>query len=177
MQTIQTMYSNGYIRAKCWNGWTRTEYDAALSSEQNHRAAAEKLIAKLNANKSVSWGILVSAPAVPGVRDTDNGWVFIIGYIPEIAPMYMSITVRFMPGTNNGPAYMKVFSWLFPNGMRVNYSRDIDPTDTQQAARAAAAIMLERINEKTAESGIDGYRLHEYIQAYNGDRVFSLRYL
>lgn len=176
MQTIHTIYSNGHIRAKSWNGWVRVSYDAALSSEQNHRAAAEKMIAKLNANKSVSWGIVASAPAVPGVRGQDNGWTFIIGYVPEYAPCFMTITIRFMPGTNTGPAYMKAHSWLFPAGVKVHYStKECKPGDTQGAARYAAGVMLAMINEKVKESGCPAYKMGDYAQDYKEDRIFTLR--
>lgn len=176
MQTIHTKYSNGSIMAKCWNGWTRSQYDAELNSEQNHRAAAEKLIAKLNANKLVRWGIMASAPAVPGVRDADNGWIFIIKHVPEVAPLQMSITVKFGPATNSGPAFMRAYSWMFPRGIKVNYSpRVADGSDIQENARYAAGVMLDRINESCKEHGdLLGYKLADYVQVYNGDRLFVL---
>lgn len=175
MQTINTKYSNGKIIAKCWHGWTRSEYDAELNSEMNHRAAAEKLIAKLNANKSVSWGIVASAPAVPGVRGADNGWTFIIGYIPEVAPMYMSITVRFMPSTNTRAAHMKVFSWLYPRGRAVHYTNLACGADIQGNARYAAETELKRINDSCREHGDNlGYKLGDYVQTYNEDRLFTV---
>lgn len=174
MQTIHTKYSNGSIMAKCWNGWTRSQYDAELNSEQNHRAAAEKLINKLNANKLVKWGIMASAPAVPGVRDADNGWIFIIKHIPEVAPLQMSITVRFIESTNARPARMRVYSWLFPAGMTIHYPAGLS-ADIQENARYAAGVMLDRINESCKEHGdLLGYKLADYVQVYNGDRLFVL---
>lgn len=174
MQTIHTKYSNGSIMAKCWNGWTRSQYDAELNSEQNHRVAAEKLIAKLNANKLVKWGIMASAPAVPGVRDADNGWIFIIKHIPEVAPLQMSITVRFIESTNTRPARMRVYSWLFPAGMTIHYPAGLS-ADIQENARYAAGVMLDRINESCKEHGdLLGYKLADYVQVYNGDRLFVL---
>lgn len=177
MQTIQTKYHNGNIMAKSWNGWTRSEYDAALSSEENHRAAAEKLISKLNANKSVKWDIVNSAPAVPGVRGLDNGWVFIIGYIPEVAPLHMSIMVKFKPATNKGPAYMRVYSWLVPNGIKVHYSPKVaDGSDIHANALYAANIMLDKINKVCAGSGDNlGWMIKDYVQTYDGDRLFTLK--
>lgn len=174
MQTIHTKYSNGSIMAKSWNGWTRSQYDAELNSEQNHRAAAEKLINKLNANKRVKWGIMASAPAVPGVRDADNGWIFIIKHIPEVAPLQMSITVRFIESTNARPARMRVYSWLFPAGMTIHYPAGLS-ADIQENARYAAGVMLDRINESCKEHGdLLGYKLADYVQVYNGDRLFVL---
>lgn len=174
MQAIHTKYSNGSIMAKCWNGWTRSQYDAELNSEQNHRAAAEKLINKLNANKLVKWGIMASAPAVPGVRDADNGWIFIIKHVPEVAPLQMSITVRFIASTNTRPARMRVYSWLFPAGMTIHYPAGLS-ADIQENARYAAGIMLDKINESCKEHGdLLGYKLADYVQVYNGDRLFVL---
>lgn len=174
MQTIHTKYSNGSIMAKCWNGWTRSQYDAELNSEQNHRAAAEKLINKLNANKLVKWGIMASAPAVPGVRDADNGWIFIIKHVPEVAPLQMSITVRFIESTNTRPARMRVYSWLFPAGVTIHYPAGLS-ADIQENARYAAGVMLDRINESCKEHGdMLGYKLADYVQVYNGDRLFVL---
>lgn len=174
MQTIHTKYSNGSIMAKCWNGWTRSQYDAELNSEQNHRAAAEKLIVKLNANKLVKWGIMASAPAVPGVRDADNGWIFIIKHVPEVAPLQMSITVKFIESTNTRPARMRVYSWLFPTGMTIHYPAGLS-ADIQENARYAAGVMLEKINESCKEHGdLLGYTLADYVQLYNGDRLFVI---
>ncbi|HGE7051742.1 TPA: hypothetical protein ACGCAJ_004735 [Serratia marcescens] len=176
MQTIHTKYSNGKIMAKSWNGWTRSEYDAALSSEANHRAAAEKLIARLNKGRSMEWGIVNSAPAVPGVRDKDNGWIFIIGYVPAVPPLHMSITVKFKPATNKGPAYMRVYSWLTPNGFNVHYSAGVaDGSDIYGHALHAANIALEKINEVCAKGGdLLGWKIKDYVQTYDGDRVFTL---
>lgn len=177
MQTINTKYHNGKIIATSWNGWTRSEYDAALSSEQNHRSAAEKLIIKLNKGRSMEWGIVNSAPAVPGVRGKDNGWTFIIGYVPEVAPAHMSITVKFCSATNKGPAYMHAYSWLVPRGIKVYYSpRVADGSDIQANARYAAGIMLDRINEICREGGdLLGWKIADYVQLYNGDRLFTLK--
>lgn len=177
MQTIQTIYSNGNIRAKSWNGWVRVEVNHALSSEQNHRAAAQKLVDKLNANRLVSWGITASAPGVPGLRGADGGWVFIIEHIPEVARCYMSITVRFLPSTNSQPARMRVHSWLNPKGRTVHYSAGvIGGDDIQGWARHAAGIELGHINASAKDHGdLIGYKLGDYIEAYNGDRIFSLK--
>lgn len=176
MQTIHTKYSNGKIMAKSWNGWTRSEYDAALSSEANHRAAAEKLIARLNKGRDLEWGIVNSAPAVPGVRDTDNGWIFIIGYAPAVPPLNMSIMVKFKPATNKGPAYMRVYSWLVPAGIRVDYSPKVaDGSNIYGNALYAANIMLEKINDVCAKGGdLLGWKIKDYVQTYDGDRLFTL---
>lgn len=177
MQTIVTKYTNGKVRAKCWNGWAQVEFDAALSSEANHLAAAEKLIAKLNAANMVSWGIKGSAPSVPEIRQgmDQGGWTFIIGHQPEYAPLHMSITVRFMPSTNKGPAYMKVHSWLKPEGYRVNYCARLCGSEIQGNARYAAEIELDRINAACRENGdLLGYKLGDYVQDYKGDRLFTL---
>lgn len=176
MQTIQTIYSNGNIRAKCWNGWTRIEWEPAFSSEANHRAAAQKLVDKLNACRFVAWEITASAPGVPGVRNADGGWIFIIDYKQDVAPLHMSITVRFMPSTNTGPAYMKAHSWLNPKGRKVDYSAHIgDSSDLQACARYAATMELERINSLCRVSGdLIGYKLGDYVQTYTGDRLFTL---
>lgn len=175
MHTIQTTYSNGNIRAKCWNGAVRYESDYELTSEQNHRAAAQKLVDKLNANRNVSWAIVASAPGVPSAKN-DGGWVFFIDYAPEVAPLYMSITVRFMPSTNTRPAHMKVFSWLNPGGKTIYYTNLDCGAEIQGNARYAAGIELERINASAKEHGdLIGYKLGDYIEAYNGDRIFSLK--
>lgn len=176
MQTIQTIYTNGKIRAKSWNGWVAVQFDAALSSEQNHRAAAEKLVAKLNAKKSVHWAITACAPGVPGLRGADGGWVFLIDYKPEVAPMYMSITVRFMPSTNTTPARMRVYSWLNPAGRTVHYTNLACGADIQGNARYAAETELEKINASCREHGdLLGYSLGDYVQTYNEDRLFVVK--
>jgi hypothetical protein len=178
MQTITTHYKNGRIYAKSWNGWVKADFDAALSSEANHRAAADKLVKKLNANKSVSWRVKCSAPGVPGLRGADGGWVFIIEYAPAVAPCHMSITVKFMAGTNTGPAYMRAYSWLFPKGVKVHYSADVaNGSDIQGNARYAAGVMLGMINEKCAEGDFTpglAWALADYVELYNGDRLFTL---
>jgi hypothetical protein len=174
MQTITTHYHNGSVMAKSWNGWVRSEYDHSVSAEINHRSAAEKLLVKLNARPNVSWEIVASAPGVPGVRGTDGGWVFIIGYKADTLDLNMSITVRFMGATNTGPAYMKAHSWLFPKGLKVHYSPKIaDASDIYQCARFAAEQMLSLINEKAG--GVCKWGLSAYLEDYKGDRVFSLR--
>lgn len=176
MQTIQTIYRNGNVIAKCWIGGTKSQFDAQLSSEGNHKAAAEKLIKKLNANKSPQWEIKASAPAVPGVRGANNGWVFMIGYVPESVPTHMSITVRFMGATNTGPAYMKAHSWLRPNGLKVNYSPKVaDGSDIQANARYAAETLLEVMNAECASHGVK-WAIKDYVETYNGDRLFTLGY-
>ena len=177
MQTITTLYKSrasgqGYVQVKSQYGTMRVLWDDALNSEQNHRAAVVETIKAINVARGTSFTIVNSAPH----HGDNGGWVFLINQIPDSMPLYMSITVRFMPGTNKGPAYMKVFSWLFPNGLKVNYSASIG-YETQDNARYAAGIMLTAINAKVKESGIEGYRINEYIQAYNGDRIFSLRSL
>ncbi len=176
MQTIQTIYRNGNVIARCWNGWTKSQFDAALSSEGNHKAAAEKLIKKLNAKRDVSWEIKASAPAVPGVRGADNGWVFMIGYKPEFEPLHMSILVRFISSTNSTPAHMKTSSWLNPKARRVYYTNLICGAEIQGNARYAAEIELERINESAKEHGdLIGYKLDQYVQLPDGDRLFTLK--
>ena len=178
MQSITTIYKagatgQGRVIVKTGYGNKRVLWDDALNTEENHRAAVLSVLAGINADRGTRCHIVNSAPAPESV----GGWVFLIDQVPEFMPLYMSITVRFMPATNKGAAYMKVFSWLFPNGVRVNYSPAVaDGSDIQGNARYAAGVVLQRINEKCAENGI-GYRINEYIQAYNEDRVFSLRYL
>lgn len=172
MHTIITVYSRGGIMAKCWNGSARSEYDAALSAEENHRAAAQKLVDKLNENRAVSWGIHSAAP-----MPKHGEWAFMIEYVPDVAPLHMSILVRFMPSTNSGPAYMKTHSWLFDKGQRVNYSPAVaDGSDIQANARYAAERELERINESVREHGdLIGYALDQYVQLPDGDRLFTLK--
>lgn len=176
MQTIQTIYSNGKIRAKSWNGWVAVQSDNALSSEANHRAAAEKLVAKLNANKLVSWEIKSSAPGVPGLRGADGGWVFIIGYKPEVEPLHMSILVRFIPSTNTRPARMTTSSWLNPRARTVYYTNLPCGAEIQGNARYAAELELERINAACREhNDYKGYALDQYVQLPDGDRLFTLK--
>lgn len=179
MQTITTLYKagasgQGRVQVKSQYGTKRVLWDDALNSEQNHRAAVVATLDQINAARGTRFTIVNSAP-----HHADNGgWVFLINQVPEFMPLYMSITVRFMPATNKGAAYMKAFSWLYPNGVRINYQPGVaDGSDIQGFARHAAGIMLEMVNEKCKESGIEGFRIHEYIQAYNDDRIFSLRYL
>lgn len=175
MQSIITKYSNGKVMAKSFTGWVKVNYDAALSSEQNHRAAADKMTAKMNVGKSVKWKIMCSAPSVPGVRGTDNGWCFIIDYVPDVPPMHMSITVKFIGATNTKAARMKVFSWLFPKGFYVGYSPLIgDCSDIQACARFAANEMLERIKYAARDHGFN-YELVDYVRTYDGNRLFTLR--
>lgn len=179
MQSITTAYKcsasgQGRITVKSWYGKKSVLWDPALDSEDNHRQAVLSVLAAINADRDLNFVIVGSAPAPEGA----DGWVFLIEQVPGFMPCWMSITVRFMPGTNSGPAYMKAFSWMFPKGVRVNYSPAVaDGSDTQGNARYAAGIMLKMINEKSKESGLDGYRIAEYIQDYKEDRIFSLRYL
>lgn len=179
MQSITTTYKagatgQGRVMVKTWYGNKRVLWDDALNTEENHRAAVLSVLADINADRGTRFNIVNSAPAPESV----GGWVFLIDQVPEFMPLYMSVTVRFMPATNKGAAYMKVFSWLFPRGVRVNYAAGVaDGSDIQGHARYAAGIMLQMINEQCKESGIAGYRINEYIQGYNGDRIFSLRYL
>lgn len=170
MQTITTKYSNGNITARSWNGSARIQSDCALSSEENHRAAADKLVAKLNKDKSVSWGIVVCAPAVK------DGWTFIIDYVTDVKPLNMTITVEFKPCTNTHQAYMKAYSWLFPRGVKVNYAAwpGVDWSSTAVCAEVAARVMLDKINAECRASGIAGYKLGAYGQLPNDDRVFML---
>lgn len=176
MQTITTLYKagstgQGRVQVKSQYGTKRVLWNAELNSEQNHRAAVVATLKQINTARGTRFNIVSSAP-----HHTD-GWVFLIDQVPEFMPLYMSITVRFMPASNKGAAYMKAFSWLFPGGVRVGYVPGVaDGSDIQGHARYAAGIMLQMINDKCAENGI-GYRINEYIQGYNEDRIFSLRYL
>lgn len=172
MQTITTLYKagsmgQGRVQVKSQYGTKRVLWDDAMNSEQNHRAAVVATLKQINAARGTRFTIVSSAP-----HHTD-GWVFLINQIPEVAPCHMSITVRFMPGTNTRPAYMKVHSWLCPAGVRVEYSRATQPGDVQGAAFYAARIMLDMINDEVKDAGIS-YSIRDYIQTYNGDRVFSL---
>jgi hypothetical protein len=175
MQTITTLYKagasgQGRVQVKSQYGTKRVLWDDALNSEQNHRAAVVATLDQINAARGTRFTIVNSAP-----HHADNGgWVFLINQAPEIAPCYMSITVRFMPGTNTRPAYMKVHSWVFPKGTTVNYSRETAPGDVQGAAFYAARVMLDMINDEVKDAGIS-YSLGDYIQTYDQDRVFSLR--
>ncbi len=180
MQAITTTYTftnggQGRILVESWHGKKRYNADDALNSEQNHRRAVQLYIDEMNERRRANrpgenvppFEIVTSAPLA------GEGWAFMVDYAPEIAPCHMSITVRFMPGTNTRPAYMKVHSWLFPKGTTVNYSRATQPGDVQGAAFYAARIMLDMINDEVKDAGIS-YSIRDYIQTYNGDRVFSL---
>lgn len=171
MQSIITKYRSGSrsISAKCWNGQTTLAYDLALNSEDNHKAAAEKLVSILNKGRNVSWGIVSSAPLL------DNGqWIFIINYVPDVPPMHMSITVKFLPCTNTKPARMKVFSWLYEKGFEVAYSPNIaDASDIYQCALYAANKMLEEVNGVAFEHNCE-YRIKDYVHTFDGNRVFTL---
>lgn len=174
MQTIITKRNgaSSVVVASSWNGKARHTFDLALSSEANHRAAAEKLVAQLNAKRPglIAWGIKCSAP-MPG-----DGWAFMIEYVPDIAPMHMSIVVRFSPSTNTQPAHMKVSSWLNPRALRVNYANIDCGADIQGNARYAAELELQRINGSCREHGDKiGYALDQYVQLPDGDRLFTLK--
>lgn len=174
MQSITTLYKcgtsgQGRVLVKTWYGNKRVLWDDALNTEQNHRAAVVETLKNINAARGTRFAIVNSAPAPESV----GGWIFMIDQAPEIAPCHMSITVRFMPGTNTRPAYMKVHSWLFPAGTTVNYSRETAPGDVQGAAFYAARVMLDMINDEVKDARIS-YSIRDYIQTYNGDRVFSL---
>lgn len=176
MQTITTLYKagatgQGRVQVKSQYGTKRVLWDDALNSEQNHRAAVLTALDAINKDRGTRFEIINSAP-----HHADNGgWIFLINQAPEIAPCYQSITVRFMPGTNTQPPYMKAHSWLFPKGVKVEYSpRECQPGDIQGAAFYAARVMLDMINDGVKSAGIS-YRLGEYLNTYTGDRVFSLR--
>lgn len=174
MQTITTLYKagasgQGRVQVKSQYGTKRVLWDDALNSEQNHRAAVVATLKQINEARGTRFTIINSAPH----HGDNGGWVFLINQLPEVAPCHMSITVRFMPGTNTRPAYMKVHSWLCPAGVRVEYSRATQPGDVQGAAFYAARIMLDMINDEVKDAGIS-YSIRDYIQTYNGDRVFSL---
>jgi len=175
MQSITTDYTvtaqgQGRVNVHTWYGFRRINWDAALDSDGNHRAAVEKVIADINKDRGTTFRIVASAPA-PGPA---AGWVFIIDNTPEYMPLYMTISVVFKPGTNTGPAYMKAYSWLFPKGVRVPYSPE-SGSDMAGASLYAANVMLDMINEKVKEHGLKPYVIWDYNQDYKGDRVFTLR--
>lgn len=176
MQTITTKYvcsaqGQGRVSVITQYGNKRVLWDDALNSEQNHRAAVEKVIAGINADRGLRFRIVNSAPL-----PNSSGWCFMIDRVPEVAPQQMSITVKFCPATNSGPAFMRAYSWLFPRGIKVNYSpRVADGSSIQENARYAAGIMLDQINESCKEHGdMRGYKLADYVQLYNDDRLFVL---
>lgn len=176
MQTITTNYTcsaqgQGRVNVHTWYGRKKVLWDDALNSEQNHRAAVEQVIAGINKDRGTRFYIVNSAP-LPG----PGGWAFMIDQYHDVAPQQMSITVKFCPATNSGPAFMRAYSWLFPRGIKVNYSpRVADGSNIQENARYAAGIMLENINESCKEHGdMLGYKLADYVQLYNGDRLFVL---
>lgn len=178
MQSITTSYTaaasgQGKVKVNTWYGVRRVLWDDALNSEQNHRAAVQSVLNDINAERGTRFAIVSSACA-PGEK---GGWVFIIDQPAEVAPLHMSILVRFMPSTNSGPAYMKTHSWLFDKGQRVNYSPAVaDGSDIQANARYAAERELERINESVREHGdLIGYALDQYVQLPDGDRLFTLK--
>lgn len=72
---------------------------------------------------------------------------------------------------------MRAYSWLVPRGIKVNYSpRVADGSDIQANARYAAGIMLDRINEICREGGdLLGWKIADYVQLYDGDRLFTLK--
>jgi len=89
--------------------------------------------------------------------------------------MAMSITVKFLPGTNTQPARMRVFSWLTsPKTVYYPAVGSFDGSDIEGCARYAAQIALEAVNARCAENGVS-WALDQYIETYNGDRVFSLK--
>ena len=170
MQTITTKYvcsaqGQGRVSVKTQYGNKRVLWDDALNSEQNHRAAVEKVIAGINADRGLRFYVVNSAPL-----PNSSGWAFMIDRVPDVAPLQMSITVRFCP------AFMRAYSWMFPRGIKVNYSpRVADGSDIQENARYAAGVMLDRINESCKEHGdLLGYKLADYVQVYNGDRLFVI---
>ena len=176
MRSITTKFKTsasgqGRIYVKSQYGNIRILYDDALNSEQNHQAAAVAMLAKIKSMRDVDWQIVTSAP----LPDADGGWVFMVDRVPEYVPCFMTITVRFMPGTNTGPAYMKAHSWLFPAGVKVHYSRDIQPGDIHGAALYAANVMLDLINDHAKDTGCAPYKIGEYAQDYKEDRIFTLR--
>lgn len=175
MQSIITKYSvsasgQGSISIQSQYGRRRILWDDALNSTDNHRRAADHMCKVINDLRGTSFSVVSCAPS-PG---KSGGWVFLINQVPEIAPCWQSITVRFMPGTNTRSAYMKAHSWLIPAGVKVDYSRETKPGDVQGAAFYAAAVMLDMINDIVRDVGIK-YELKDYIHTYTGDRVFSLR--
>ncbi|QGF21027.1 hypothetical protein MA12_gp14 [Pectobacterium phage MA12] len=171
MQTIITKYKKGSSRitAVCWNGKASAQYEHALSSEDNHAFVAEKLVAGLNKSGRVKWAVIKAAPM------PDNGWCFIVDYVPDVPPMHMAITVKFLSATDTKPARMKAFSWLVKKGIMVDYSSAIsDASDIQQCARFAADVMLEAINDIAAEHQCQ-YAIADYVQTFDGDRLFTLK--
>lgn len=174
MQTITTKYvcsaqGQGRVSVISQYGNKRVLWDDALNSEQNHRAAVEKVIAGINADRGLRFHVVNSAPL-----PNSSGWAFMIDRAQEVAPLQMSITVRFIESTNTRPARMRVYSWLFPAGMTIHYPAGLS-ADIQENARYAAGVMLDRINESCKAHGdMLGYKLADYVQLYNGDRLFVL---
>lgn len=78
-QTIITKYLSATntrgsrIKATCWNGSVTVGYKYDLDSRGNHEAAAQALIAKLEASADVNWNITAG-----GCLPDGNGYAFII---------------------------------------------------------------------------------------------------
>lgn len=76
MQAIRTRYSGptntrgSRIHAKCEAGSLSVSYDHSLNSEENHKAACDALIKKLD------WTSPHYAPMVGGEFDGATYWVF-----------------------------------------------------------------------------------------------------
>lgn len=173
MQAITTYYKNNRMHAKCANGKTKIDFDAALSVDDNNLAAANALLDILNkARKDLpAFEIKHCAP------DPYNGMIYLFGEVETIKPLRMSITVKFIPCTNTQPARMRVYSNWFKRGKTVQYNRwdNYDWETVSGCARYAADQMLAAINEHLAVNLVPTvYKLGQYIETYDGDRVFSL---
>ena len=169
MNSITTKYSGSKYIAKSWNGSVRVQCDHELNSEQNHRAAALALVRKLNKNPLVEWEIINSAPAPDG-----ENWVFIIDSASARRASKQGITVRFFETTSHRKGFMRAYSWWNKGGVTVNYGNHYDEWDLiSGCARHAALQELEKINEICAPHNVE-WMLGDYIETFEGNRVFSL---
>ncbi|QND44238.1 hypothetical protein [Providencia phage vB_PreS-PatoteraRojo] len=175
MQSILTYFKSNRMIAKSVHGRTKINFDAALSHEDNCKAVAQKHLDGLNEKRLVNtkFELKFSAPE----PDNYNGYVWLFGEAEIEKPLHMSITVKFLPCTNTQPARMRVYSWLFPRGKTIHYGRwdGYDWETTSGCALYAALEMLGMINEHLYQNKVPTiYKLGQYIETYDGDRVFSL---
>lgn len=175
MQSILTYFKNNRMYAKCARGKTKINFDAALSNEENNRAVAQKMLDVLNANREgkAPFELKHSAPEPSNY----NGYVWLFDVTETKKPLHMSITVKFLPCSRTMPARMRVYSWQFPRGKTIHYGRwdGFDWETTSGSALYAALEMLGMINEHLYQNNVPCvYKLGQYIETFDGDRVFSL---
>lgn len=176
MQSITTDYTctaqgQGRVNVHTWYGVKRVNWLLELNTDENHVQAVRKVLAAINAERGTTLDIVDFAPA-PGKA---GGYVFLVDNM-EHRPVKMSITVQFRPGTNSTSAHMRAFSWLSPKSIKTNYDAKVAPAcDLQACARMAANAMLTVINDKCKENGVQ-WALADYVELYNGDRLFTLKY-